>query len=94
MQVGQVYLGQMVNGTKTDHLVVYWGDTYTFDLGAYTLTVLPLPLELSGPTPGVYSGEVDASFLLTPVPEPSTYLAGALLAIPFGVSAVRRFRKA
>lgn len=29
----------------------------------------------------------------TPVPEPSTYIAGALLLLPFGASALRRLRK-
>jgi hypothetical protein len=29
----------------------------------------------------------------SPVPEPSTYLAGALLLLPFGVSTVRKLRK-
>ncbi|MHC1767915.1 MAG: hypothetical protein AB9869_27190 [Verrucomicrobiia bacterium] len=33
------------------------------------------------------------SFVVAPVPEPTTMIAGALLLLPFGVSAIRRFRK-
>jgi hypothetical protein len=36
---------------------------------------------------------VETASILNPVPEPSTYLAGALLLLPFGVSTVRKLRK-
>ena len=48
-------------------------------------------------TQDIHSELTSASSLwsLTPaaVPEPSTYIAGALLLLPFGASTVRHFRK-
>lgn len=46
---------------------------------------------------GVDSGEadkIDIAFGNTPVPEPSTVIAGALLLLPFGASTLRKMRKA
>lgn len=47
---------------------------------------------IAGTGPG--SGGSQEFFLLgTPVPEPATMVAGALLLLPFGVSTLRMFRK-
>lgn len=37
-------------------------------------------------------GSTSTTYNFEPVPEPSTVIAGALLLLPFGVSAIRRFR--
>ena len=50
---------------------------------------------LNGATPTGFNGSVgDMAFRLegAPVPEPSTYLAGALLLLPFGLQGIRHFR--
>jgi hypothetical protein len=39
------------------------------------------------------SGNTQTAFTVTAVPEPSTYLAGALMLVPFGSSALRQLRK-
>jgi hypothetical protein len=39
------------------------------------------------------SSDIDVQVFGTPVPEPTTMLAGALLLLPFGVSTVRKLRK-
>jgi len=46
-----------------------------------------------GSPPPVSSIEMGFEVDFTPVPEPSTYIAGALLLLPFGMSAFRSFRK-
>ncbi len=44
--------------------------------------------------PGAVLADYTAYWSNTPVPEPSTYLAGALLLLPFGASMMRKLRKA
>jgi hypothetical protein len=47
-----------------------------------------------GDTGGVSSGSVDInSITVSAVPEPTTMVAGALLLLPFGASALRILRK-
>src|ERR1039458_4069384 len=47
-----------------------------------------------GDTGGPSSGSVDInSITVSPVPEPTTMIAGALLLLPFGASTIRKFRK-
>lgn len=50
--------------------------------GAYGVQVMTLG------EPGQYQDML----VMTPVPEPSTVMAGALLLLPFGISAIRRFK--
>jgi hypothetical protein len=55
-------------------------------------------LNLPGTSPDViswdgYNGDAYVQVEGTPVPEPSTYLAGALLLLPFGASTVRKLRE-
>jgi hypothetical protein len=45
-------------------------------------------------TSSQYAFEFDnVAYSTTPVPEPTTMIAGALLLLPFGISTIRRFRK-
>jgi len=47
-----------------------------------------------GDTGGPSSGSVDInSITVSPVPEPTTMIAGALLLLPIGLSTLRKFRK-
>ena len=57
----------------------------TFQLGAGTLG------NYAGPTGATTTSS--ASLTLTPIPEPSTVAAGALLLLPFGIGAIRSLRK-
>ncbi len=50
-------------------------------------------LDLTGNTPGSANTYFQPQLGFTPVPEPSTVVAGALLLLPFGVSTVRILRK-
>ncbi len=69
--------------------------------GNHVLTVTALPLTLRHPisyfdcSGETVWGEVNGTFSLatTPVPEPTTLLAGALLLLPFGVNTIRALRK-
>ena len=66
---------------------------FTF-AGVGTVTVTPLALS-TGPVGdlGTTIYDVNGSFLFTPVPEPTTMIAGALLLLPFGASTFRILRK-
>lgn len=48
---------------------------------------------LRSTTLGEYGAGQDLMFNATPVPEPSTIIAGALLLLPFGASTLRKLRK-
>ncbi len=56
--------------------------THTFNTDTQALTSWNIP-----------GASGDVSFVVAPVPEPSTYLAGALLLLPFAASTVRRLGK-
>jgi hypothetical protein len=70
------------------------GSTTTFNFpGIGTLDVTPLaqgPFKYGN---GTYSENLEAEFLFTPVPEPATVFAGALLLLPLGVSTYRILRQ-
>jgi hypothetical protein len=70
------------------------GGTATFNFsGVGTVAVTPLA---EGPfihPNGDYTHSLEATFLFTPVPEPTTMIAGALLLLPFGASTLRILRK-
>jgi hypothetical protein len=85
------YTGQNGNLRLSWHTSAYTGSGYNQD---YNLS----PVELE---PGWRAGYADwlnssvdweRAVLFAPVPEPSTYLAGALLLLPFGASAMRSLR--
>lgn len=84
--------------TPSDLIVGTPGGDYNWYLTDPTL--LANGFILSGSvnlTSGVEAGEydkIDIAFGNAAVPEPSTYVAGALLLLPFGVSALRKLRKA
>ena len=42
---------------------------------------------------GVNAADYTADWSNTPIPEPSTWAAGAMLLLPFGISAARMLRK-
>jgi len=69
------------------------GQTVAWNPGSYLLGWEDLPVAGSG------KGDVDYQDMLvevtgfTPVPEPTTMLAGAMLLLPFGASALRILRK-
>jgi hypothetical protein len=68
--------------------------TATFNiLGLGTVAVTPLA---EGPfihENGEFNHDLRATFLFTPVPEPTTMIAGAMLLLPFGLSTIRMLRK-
>jgi len=62
--------------------------------GIGTVTVTPLALSTGNVGDlGDHFYDVNADFLFTPVPEPTTMLAGALLLLPFGASTFRILRR-
>lgn len=71
------------------------GDSQSFDWTEYTFTVSATATS----TPLAFGFRQDPSFFqfddvsVTPVPEPTTMIAGALLLLPFGASALRSLRK-
>jgi hypothetical protein len=58
-----------------------------------TSTVLSFTDVSGGAGSGTAFGAAIDKVVLTAVPEPSTYIAGALLLLPFGAGMIRRFRK-
>lgn len=78
-----------------DSLVLDVGSPTTVDLGGgYQITVTPLRLVLMDP-PGNNPDNALGSFevSVTPVPEVTTFAAGVLLLLPFGISTFRVFRR-
>lgn len=80
-----------------DYLSLGAGSTLTFTVQGYQVAVKPLALgsvggsNFDGGNPWVQpSRDVYAEFTVSAVPEPSTYIAGALLLLPFGLQAMRR----
>jgi hypothetical protein len=62
--------------------------------GVGTVTVTPLAMQTGEVLAlGTTHYDVNANFLFTPVPEPTTMVAGALLLLPFGASTLRILRK-
>jgi len=65
------------------------GADYIWYVGGLTSVTVPATIHKSGPG----NGQLAISHHTLAVPEPSTYIAGALLLLPFGASVVRRMRK-
>jgi hypothetical protein len=65
-----------------------------FNVAGGTVTVTPLSLQTDQfGVGGSGNYAMEASFEFTPVPEPTTVVAGALLLLPFGASTLRILRK-
>ncbi|MEI7941050.1 MAG: hypothetical protein WCK27_30620, partial [Verrucomicrobiota bacterium] len=78
----------------SDHVVIQNGLPVVFNFpGLGTVSVTPLGLTTPEIGGGTYSSPVNAEFLFTPVPEPTTMIAGALLLLPFGASTLRMLRR-
>jgi hypothetical protein len=79
-----------------NHMSIAPGTPLVFNFASGTVTVTPLGHERDA-LPGVNyympAATLDASFVFTPVPEPTTMIAGALLLLPFGASTIRGLRK-
>lgn len=96
-----IYDNQVLNGQNP--FITNPGLLFTGPNGA--LTTLELNLFSNGPSSPIPNGTYqlyendganvygDANLSLVPVPEASTMLAGALMLLPLGMSAVRIFRK-
>jgi len=65
------------------------GADYIWYVGGLTSVTVPATIAKAGPG----NGQLAISHHTLAVPEPSTYIAAALLLLPFGASVVRRFRK-
>ena len=100
-QVGPNYWAAPTSqmGSATDpNSTLYWYNTYVNALttsglnhAVYTGNVLESTIAVNG---GAGSGGSQEFLLLgTPVPEPTTMVAGALLLLPFGASTLRILRK-
>jgi hypothetical protein len=78
-----------------DYIDIQNGSPIVFNFpGIGTVTVTPLGLSTGNVGDlGDHFYDVNASFLFTPVPEPTTMVAGALLLLPFGASTLRIVRK-
>ena len=83
-----------------DYLSLSAGATVTFYVQGYRVDVTPIAVaptggsNFSGDNPWVQPDQdILAQFDVTPVPEPTTMLAGALLLLPFGASTLRILRK-
>lgn len=79
-----------------NHLSITPGSPLVFSFAAGTVTVTPIDYEADA-QPGVNyympDSNLNATFLFTAVPEPTTMIAGALLLLPFGASTIRILRK-
>lgn len=70
-------------GVGADPLITY--DYYLYDYNpGFDLANVPYPTGIFGP---------NFQFSATPVPEPTTMVAGAMLLLPFGMSTLRMLRK-
>jgi hypothetical protein len=86
-----------------DYLSLSAGPTVTVVVDGYEVAITPLGLSrvggsnfdgFPGGTPWTQpSRDVMAEFVVTPIPEPTTFAVGALLLLPFAASTIRKFRK-
>jgi hypothetical protein len=88
--------------TGAEYLPTLWGSTLASILGitptdstiAFGNMEVMRAYAYIGDTGGPSSGSVDInSITVSPVPEPTTMIAGALLLLPFGASTLRMLRK-
>ena len=79
-----------------NHLSVSPGLPLVFSFPTGTVTVTPIGYEMVD-KPGVNyympPSYLEATFLFTPVPEPTTMVAGSMLLLPFGASTLRMLRR-
>ncbi len=82
-----------------DYLSFSAGSTVSLYVGGYRVDITPLAVAREGASnfsgdPGWVQPDqvMRAQFDVTPVPEPTTMLAGALLLLPFGLSTLRKLR--
>jgi hypothetical protein len=66
--------------------------TYSFTADANTSTLTFMDTSLFDSNAG-WIDNVNLTHVLTPVPEPTTMVAGALLLLPFGASTLRMLRR-
>jgi len=77
-----------------DQVWLFSGGTTTFNFaGIGTVAVTPIAMGTGPQYNGTFDTSINATFLFTPVPEPTTLVAGALLLLPFGVSTLRMLRR-
>ncbi len=65
---------------------------YQFAAGGEGITTSEVFIHLNGETGYANSVSIDNFTVTAPVPEPGTFIAGALLLLPFGAAGIRRFR--
>lgn len=79
--------------TPVTPLTGSWTDlTATYTTGSSVTPSTPLGISISTPTEQLDFDDVTLS-AITPVPEPTTMISGALLLLPFGASTLRILRK-
>jgi hypothetical protein len=87
-------------GWDNDYLSFSTGSTVSFTVGGYEIDVTPDAIapygasNFDGDNPWVQPPQaMTATFDVTPVPEPTTIIAGASMLLPFGASTLRILRK-